>query len=99
MERDLVMPSYTHDNRLDSGMRRQILHCANRKQRAILAVILLLRVRTTRHVASHRRHVGHRDVGRPYLGGWRYQRRCDEPYDRDDRKHSTYEMANIHTLP
>ena len=31
MERDLVMPSYTHDNRLDSGMRRQILHCANRK--------------------------------------------------------------------
>jgi len=82
---ELVMPGRTQDDRLKSGMGRQILQHANRKQRAILAVVILLRVGTARHVTGHRRHVGHRDIGRSDRGHWRGQWGRDKPRDHEDR--------------
>jgi hypothetical protein len=62
----------------------QHLGCADRKQRTILAVALLLLLGTARHVARHIRHL-HAGVGRSMPGHQTRRERGDRQSDRDQR--------------
>jgi len=66
------------------------------RQQTFLTTIVLLFVRTARHVGGHRRHVGHLS-DRPLLrAGWSYQRLRDEPGDHEDRQQTTDESIKKH---
>jgi len=72
---------------------RQHAHC---DERAILAVIVLLSVRTARHVPRHSGHIAHLANRQPFCRSRCYQRRSNEPNDHKDREQTTDESAKIH---
>jgi hypothetical protein len=72
---------------------------AHRDQRAILTAFVLLLVRTARHVAGHRGHIGHLCDRQPCCRRGCHQRRNNEPNDHKDREQMTDESAKIHDLP
>ena len=69
---------------------------AHREERTILAVIVLLSVRTARHVAGHRRHIGYIANRQPFCRCRCHQRRSNQPNDHKDRQQTTDELAKIH---
>jgi hypothetical protein len=72
---------------------------AHRNERAILAAIVLLTVRTALHVPRHRSHIAHLADRQPFCRNWGYQRRNSKPDDHKDREQTTDESAKIHTPP
>ena len=71
---------------------------AHRDQWSIWAAVVLLPVRTARHVAGHRGHIGHLADSQPGGRRWCHQRRNHEPNDHKDRDQLTDESAKIHDL-
>jgi len=69
---------------------------AHRDERAILAAIVFLFVRTTRHVAGHSRHIAHLANRQPICCSRCYQRRGNQPDDHKNREQTTDESAKIH---
>ena len=58
---------------------------AHRDQRAILAAIAFLSVRTALHVPGRSGHIAHLANRQPFCRNWRYQRRSSQPNDHKDR--------------
>ena len=69
---------------------------AHRDERAILAAIVFLTVRTARHVPGHRSHIAHLTDRQPFCRRRRYQRRSNQANDHKDREQTTDESAKIH---
>jgi hypothetical protein len=74
---------------------RQHAHC---DERAILAAIAFLSVRTALHVIGHSSHITHLTNRHPLCHNWGYQRRNNQPDDHKDRQQTTDESAKIHDL-
>jgi hypothetical protein len=71
---------------------------AYRDERAILAAIVFLTVRTARHVPGHRSHIAHLTDRQPFCRRRRYQRRSNQANDHKDREQTTDESVKIHGL-
>jgi hypothetical protein len=71
---------------------------AHGDERAILAAIVFLSVRTARHVAGHSGHIAHPANRQPFCCSRRYQRRGNKPNDHADREQTTDESAKNHHL-
>ena len=90
------------ERNLDSACRGRVSlsdrQHAYRDERAILAAIVFLTVRTARHVPGHRSHIAHLTDGQAFRGRGRYQGRSNQASDHKDRKQTTDESAKIHDL-
>jgi hypothetical protein len=77
---------------------RQHAYC---DERAILAALIFLSVRTARHVpghTGHNAHIAHLTDGQAFCRRGRYQRRSNQANDHKDRKQTTDESVKIHDL-
>jgi hypothetical protein len=59
---------------------------AHRDERAILAAIVFLSVRTARHVPGHSGHIAHLANRQPFCRSRYYQRRSNQSNDHKDRE-------------
>ena len=90
------------ERNLDSACRGRVSlsdrQHAYRDERAILAAIVFLTVRTARHVPGHRSHIAHLTDRQPFCRRRRYQRRSNQANDHKDREQTTDESVKIHGL-
>ena len=90
------------ERNLDSACRGRVSlsdrQHAYRDERAILAAIAFLSVRTARHVPGHRGHIAHLTDGQAFCRRRRYQRRSNQANDHKDREQTTDESVKIHGL-
>lgn len=71
---------------------------AHRDERAILAAIVFLPVRTAWHVARHRGHIAHLGRRQPFCRRRGDQGRSNQSNDHKDREQTSDESAKIHNL-
>jgi len=90
------------EGNLDSACRRRVSQSDRQHaycdQRAILAALIFLSVRTARHVPGHSGHTAHLTDRQAFCRRGRYQRRSNQANDHKDREQTTDESAKIHDL-